>query len=90
MKRHDPLSKNIRTERSNKTNFSYDEADRMLEHLHCMLHDEATNAHDRAETMQLLQIYALLKLADKVNTVVDELRKIRKKDEPEWKDLPEL
>jgi len=71
-------------------NFSYDEADRMLEHLHCMLHDEATNAHDRAETMQLLQIYALLKLADKVNTVVDELRKIRKKDEPEWKDLPEL
>lgn len=71
-----------------KMNFSYDEADRMLEHLHCMLHDEATNARNRAETMQLLQIYALLKIADEVNTVADELRKIRKKDELECQDLP--
>lgn len=50
-------------------NFSYDEADRMLEHLHIMLHDEAKNLNDRKETMQLLQIYALLKIADEVHTV---------------------
>lgn len=50
-------------------NFSYDEADRMLEHLHIMLHDEAKTLNDRKETMQLLQIYALLKIADEVHTV---------------------
>lgn len=74
-----------------KMNFSYDEADRMLEHLHIMLHDEAKNLNDRKETMQLIQIYALLKIADEVNAVADELREIRKKDEPEdWYDLPEF
>ena len=58
-------------------NFSYDEADRMLEHLHTMLHDEAKNAKDRKETMQILQIYALLKIADEAHTVGAILDNIR-------------
>ena len=48
-------------------NFSYDEADHALEHIRNILRDEAKgNEKERAEVLQMLHVFALLKIADQL------------------------